>query len=407
MNASRSARHPNASHALSTRLSWLTAATLLGVAAWMLHEARPTISPRPLVLTPMVGGLDDCLQGKPSSTDTPLPAGCSGPDGSASALIEATLTHLGAPSSPAIELGYTLKAPLLDFLRPDGNGWSVDTAAIKRLANTLAQEKRPAVLYLFSNHFQTGAAIEKELAGQAENRAFSQKGPLPIDTYYGQPLYPWSIARTDNTLTQRRIQVIRALSNEICALPEDTRSRLIGITVLGETHQMFPHFESGMGFSSPYEISDYSPASIEGFRTFLRQRFGTLALLNQNIGSDFKDWSEVQPPSRDIRSRPLQGYWQHLDAYAHGVLPLSGWVAPEPGQPVGQGQVRVYLNGRLLNRAPIALDRQDVLAALPGLGSANVGWRSNLDFSGLPHGIYQLDFYLDRLGWPLRHLCRR
>ncbi|MBV8620758.1 MAG: hypothetical protein JOY84_17970 [Curvibacter sp.] len=388
-------------------LSSLLALALVATAGTLAWKAQPWVRPSPLVLAPMIGGLDACLQGHALEGQAPPPADCTGPQGSASALIEATLQGLGNAPSPQLALGYTLKVPLLDFLRPDGDGWQVDTAAVQRVANTLAQENRPAVLYLFSNHFSSGAAIEARLAGDPDNLAQTQKGPLPVDTYYGHPLYPWSVARTDNELTRRRVQVIQALADQICRLPAEARSRLMGITVLGETHQLFPTFESGMGFTNNYLISDYSPRSIEGFRQFLVGQFGTLEQLNAALGSHFHQWSEVQPPRSDIRSTPLQNYWQHLDAYAHGVLPVSGWVAPESGAPFGQGQVLVYLDGHLQSRASIGLGRQDVLSALPQLRTADVGWRSDLDFSQWPRGIHQLDFYLQRTAHPLRHLGSR
>ena len=39
--------------------------------------------------------------------------------------------------------------------------------------------------------------------------------------------------------------------------------------MLGELHHLFPNFQAGMGFGDKYLVSDYSPASVEGFRAFL------------------------------------------------------------------------------------------------------------------------------------------
>jgi hypothetical protein len=97
-------------------------------------------------------------------------------------------------------MGYTLKAPLLDFLRADGTDWKVDADAVQRLANTIRDVHKPVVLYLFSTHFESGAPAEQALASDPTNLAYSPKGPLPVDSYYGTQIYPWSVARTDNDI---------------------------------------------------------------------------------------------------------------------------------------------------------------------------------------------------------------
>lgn len=357
-----------------------------------------------LVLAPMIGGLDKCLQNTPGA---PLPAGCEGSEGSAARLVEATLARLGEVQSPNLEMGYTLKAPLLDFLRPVGEDWHVDTDAVRRLANTIRDVSKPVVLYLFATHFESGSPIEPELAVNPANLAHSAKGPLPVDSYYGSRIFPWTVASTNNDITRRRQQVIEAISDAICRLPNDAQDRILGITLLGEVHQMFPKFQSGMGFTDAYEVSDYSPASRQGFRDYLARKFGDIGKLNTQLGSRFANWEGVDPPSLDIRKEPLQNYWQHIDSFAQGTLPIAGWIAPTTATRAGQDMVRIYLNGRMLGRTPVGLGRQDVLEAAPELGTADLGWRQDLDFSKLPPGIHQLDMYLERDSVPLLHLGTR
>lgn len=171
-------------------LSSLLALALVATAGTLAWKAQPWVRPSPLVLAPMIGGLDACLQGHALEGQAPPPADCTGPQGSAAALIEATLQGLGNAPSPQLALGYTLKVPLLDFLRPDGDGWQVDTAAVQRVANTLAQENRPAVLYLFSNHFSSGAAIEARLAGDPDNLAQTRKARCPSTPTTATPCTP-------------------------------------------------------------------------------------------------------------------------------------------------------------------------------------------------------------------------
>ena len=396
-------KHPRFAPHLPFALTLGVLAFLLALWTWCLWPLLTPASQR-LTLAPMIGGLDHCLQNTPNTT---IPAHCLGPTGSAAPLVQATLQRLGESRSPDLALGYTLKAPLLDFLRQQEGLWVVDAAAVQRLVNTIAEIDRPTVLYLFSTHFATGAPAEAQLARDSNNLAHSPLGPLPLDSYYGSTIYPWSVARTDNEISQRREQVIAAITQALCQQPQFVQQRIAGITLLGEVHQLFPHFQSGMGFAEGYAITDYSPTSIAGFRTFLADRFGTIERLNQLLGSDFSSWHAVLPPDRDIRRTPLQHYWQHIDAFAHGSLPVSGWVAPDAGRPADPDKVLVYLDGILQARTPVGLGRQDVAQAKPELGTADLGWRYDLDFTKLAPGIHQIDLFLERTQTPLKHLGTR
>ncbi|MDL2338282.1 MAG: hypothetical protein QFE16_10610, partial [Pseudomonadota bacterium] len=155
-----------------------------------------------------------------------------------------------------------------------------------------------------------------------------------------------------------------------------------------------PDFQGGMGFQEKYLVSDYSRVSIEGFRSFLVARFVTVGALNTALGSDYPAFAAVEPPSKDIRSQPLTRYTEHIDSYAHGSLPISGWLHG-PTQPQSGRWIRVYRNGDFLARVPVNLSRQDVHEAHPEFGTADVGWRFDLNFSALPPGVHRLDVILD------------
>lgn len=367
-------------------------ALLALVAVYVLNVA-PHLPSNRLLLAPMVGGLSPCLHGEPAPTflaHDPAFARCQGPQGSAAPLLEATLAALDpvTEAHQPFDLGYTLYAPLLKFLVPRGDTWQVDDVAIARLVNTIAQQPRRLVLYLFSTHFSSGAAIEPVLAADPRNMAVLPTGVMHEDKYYGMPLYPWSIARLDNGITARRIQVIEAISRALCAQPQAVRDRLAGITLLGETHHHFPSFEGGMGFDGAYVVSDYSDASVAGFQADLARRFGNVQAMNRALGgAPFTRFADVQPPAKDIRKDRLQHFWEHLDGFAAGRLPISGWLAPNPQL---TGWVRIYLNGALLARVNASLGRQDVLFHKPELGTADVGWRYDLDYRHLPYGVYQV-----------------
>ncbi len=96
----------------------------------------------------MLGVLDSCIL-LPDTTATELGQRCTRTGGSASALIEATLTPLEPlPShTPApYRLGYTLQAPLLQLFRPQGNDWVIDQTRVARLVQTVQDNPRPVVL---------------------------------------------------------------------------------------------------------------------------------------------------------------------------------------------------------------------------------------------------------------------
>jgi len=333
---------------------------------------------------------------------------CTGADSTASHLVESTLGHLQpiASNSSSWQLGYTLKVPLLAMLQQANDGWAVNQQALNTIVRTIRDSARPVVLYLFSTHFGVEAPIEVALYRDPDNLAQTPKGPLPVDTYYGQPIYPWSVARTDNAITHYREEVIRALIQGLCKLPDDKRSQIKGITLLGEVHQLFPNFQTGMGFDGAYLVSDYSGVSVTGFRQFLQERYDHIGALNQHIGSDYRSFDVIEPPHKDIRREPLKRFQEHLDPYASGVIPVSGWVHA-PGSLEDVQSVQVFLDGRFIGKTPIGLSRQDVLAAHPEFGSANLGWRYDLDYKTLPTGIHRIDLALAQTGEPLRLLGTR
>ena len=377
-------------------------AALLGLSLWLWQGGQ-----RPLLLAPAIGELGDCLDLAPPPA--PLEPACTGARGSAAARIESALQALGPRRSADghFELGYTLVVPLLNLFKPLGEGWALDAQALRRMVNTVQDVDRPVVLYLFSTHFSEGAPIEPVLAQDPANLAHTPQGPLPVDQFMGWPLYPWSIARTDNPLTQRREQAALAVAEAFCALPAPARQRIVGINLLGEVHHLYPDFEAGMGQGRPYVLTDYSEASRQGFRAYLRQRFGSVAALNAFLGSGFASFDQLEPPARDIRRERLDHYWQHLDDAAAGTLAVGGWVH-DAALPAGATPwVRVYLDGQPVGRVAAHFVRQDVAQALPALGTARVGWRHDLRLADVPPGRHRIDIALEGEGARLRLLGTR
>lgn len=355
--------------------------------------------------------LTQCLLARPGSASNDQPdwlAKCVGPSASSAHLVESTLRQLqpAAHDSEAWQLGYTLQVPLLALLQADQSTWRINQNAVSNIVQTVRDNPRPLVLYLFSNHFSTNAPIEPVLARNPDNIAYTPHGPLPIDSYYGQPIYPWSVARTDNPVTQYRVEVIQNLLQGLCDLPNPVRSRIKGITLLGEVHQLFPNFEFGMGFDGPYQVSDYSATSVMGFRQYLRGQYANLQALNQQLGSDYASFEDIVPPAKNIRREPLHRYQEHIDSFAAGQIPITGWVHA-PATPRAAQVVQIYLDGKHVADAPVHLSRQDVRAAHPEFNTADLGWRHDLDYSQLPVGIHRIDLALFQPGQSLVNLGSR
>lgn len=335
--------------------------------------------------------------------------GCNRPGGSAAQLMESTLSSLGPRISPdrRFELGYTLQFPLLRLFKQEAGAWVIDRPVIERMVRTLHDDDRPAIVYLFSTHFGLGAPIEPGLAADPGNLAVTAAGPMSIDKFYEHDIYPWTFATTDNELTRRREQAAKAVVDEICRLPQRDRDKIRGVTLLGELHHLFPNFQGGMGFQEQYLVSDYSRASIEGFRTFLAGRFGTVAAMNKEIGADYPSFAAVDPPSKDIRTQPLSRYTEHIDSYAHGTLPISGWLYASKSQQHETLWVRIYRNGEFVDRVRVNMSRQDVFEAHPEFSTADVGWRFDLDYTRLEPGVHRLDAILEGHGERWVHLGTR
>lgn len=388
---------------------------------------------RPLLLAPMLGVLDTCVLLPASPTSTTSTAAhalaaassseivqrCTGPHGSAAALVESTLAPLEPPPSatpPAYRLGYTLQASLLQMFKPQGDDWVIDHERIGRLVRTVQENTRPVILYLFSTHFPIDAPLESVLARDTNNLLHTPDGPLPIDRYFGFPTYPWSFVRTDNSITTRRVHAMQALLEGLCTLPAADRAKIEGISLLGELHHLFPNFESGMGWSPPsaYKVTDYSPTSIADFQQYVAQRFGSIASLNRALGSRYARFTDIQPPARDIRTAAHIPLSEHLDSFAHGRVPLSGWVFV-PGTShtshISPPWVHVYRNGRWEAKTTAHMRRDDIPAAHPTVQEPDTGWRIDLDFRHWAQGTHRLDVFVQTASGHLmpigtRHVVR-
>ncbi|MBU1354337.1 MAG: hypothetical protein KKB95_20945 [Gammaproteobacteria bacterium] len=393
----------------ATTLAALVAGGAVLIAGWWgakllaTHTPAQFRTPDGMLLAPMVSVVDPCILLPTQSTRSgdaradSLTHSCTGPEGSAAQLVESTLTTLQpvAARQSAALLGYTLPAPLLQLFRREGRDWVIDAERVQRIVRTIRDTNRPVILYLFSTHFSTDAPLEIELAKDPSNLAQTRDGPMPQSRYYDSAINNWTFADTQTNITARRTQAVQALLTELCRLPDHDLVKIKGVSLLGELHHLFPDFEAGMGFDLPYRTTDYSPTSVKGFRDFLKGEFRRIEHLNRVLASDYRSFDDVQPPSRDIRSEPLQRYTEHIDSFAHGTLPVSGWAFVDSHKGSAPAWVHVYLNGTFVQKTLADKGRQDVLLAKPEFGSANTGWRLDLDFRRLQPGLHRIDVFLE------------
>lgn len=346
----------------------------------------------PLVIAPLVEGAQFC-QSAAQAQVHPAEAEqyCRNLDESTSARLQMLLSEIdgGAPAKGDYVLGHTHTIPLFRMLRPEGDEWVVDTDRLRYSLRPVVELDRPVVLYLFANHFGVDVfegSFEHVMMAREENLMRFPDGTIARDNYFTSHVIPWTISDLNAPVNRYRDLALKAVVDELCALPDEARGRIVAVNLLGEIHDLFPNFQSGMGFDVPMVTTDYSSPAVAAFRQYLRDKYGDIATLNRYVGAAYADFDAVQPPHKDIRTQRLSHFTEHLDAYAHGSFPVTGWAAAPRADVV----VDVYLNGALVATGLANQNRQDVLEAKPELGTANVGFRFDVPFNHLPPGVHKV-----------------
>lgn len=372
------------------------------LAAALALACAPALSTAsPMVIAPLIEGAHYCLSAVEAGMD-PAAAErhCREQDESPSARLEQLLAQFSPAQAHAAGpyvMGYTHALPLLKYLRRQGDGWVVDSDSLQYAMRPIAEVERPVVLYLFANHFGVDYAedsFETLAAAHEPNLMRFADGRIAQDSYFNSRVTPWSISDLQAPINQERGKVLQAVIEALCALPPEAQERIVALNLLGEVHHLFPNFHDGMGFEAPMVTTDYSEPSVQGFRRYLQARFTSIGALNRQVGSSFRSFADIEPPSKDMFKEPLKSFTEHLDVYAHGRFPVLGWVAA-PELPV---HIDVYLNGALAASGPANQNRQDVLDAKPELGTANVGFRFDIPYGQLPPGIHSLSIRASSAG---------
>ncbi|MDP2000881.1 MAG: hypothetical protein Q8K22_15000 [Rhodoferax sp.] len=349
------------------------------VLASALVRALPAAPVAPFVIAPMFEGVGYCAAGAGSPNLTAAYAACVRAKNPSGPLLQAALDRLEPGGATGkVQVGYTVGVNLL------GYSPSELSAHLNQLRELIETTRRPMVLHLMGNQFASPSS-QRTLA-PSSYAAFSDQS-IPKEQYFVTSIQAWTLA-TDPGLEVNRLRfgALQQVGRWYAALPLRVKDRVVGITLAGELHHFFPDFANGMGRYEDIKVTDYSPGSVLAFQAWLRSRFASLGAFNQQMGTVFSRFDVISPPARNIRGGKLDAFSQHFDAYAHGLLPIEGWLTELPPN----HKIHIYLNGKVVGEAEYGLSRQDVYEALAEVTDARVGFRYWLDFSRLPRGIHTI-----------------
>jgi hypothetical protein len=282
-----------------------------------------------------------------------------------------------------VQVGYTVGVNLLvdaqaNAFKPSGF-----------FSRALKDIDRPLVIYLFANHFaatSASPAIPQNALAQFAN------GKAPDEKYFGSSIEPLTLqAHPLLPINQQRRAMLNKVGAWYKALPPHHKKKILGFTLAGELHHFYDNFSQGMGRFDDIRVTDYSPSRVAAFQDWLKRKYQSVEAFNQAMGTWVEFFHMVQPPSKDLRKESVQHITEHFDSYAHGQLPIEGWL----NNLQAQAGIKVYVNGKYLGDAEYGLNRQDVYEALPEAKRAGIGFRYVLDFSQLPRGKYAVQIILE------------
>lgn len=366
---------------------------LVAIAFFSANAQTPSQAPPrpPLLIAPTVEGMLLCDEAVAQPTVRSMDeasAFCRQRKLDGSAAVSRLLDRLepGGPKG-AVQVGYTATLQLLALYRATSKGWEIDPARVDEFLGVIRKVQRPVVIYFSADHFDSMGPITEELRKDPRNFMQLRDGkPLELG-YFGYRIMPYTLS-TDSALAvnRYRLDALNYVAKRIKALPQAVQSRIIAYTLAGELHHLFPDFENGMGAYQDILVTDYSPASVAGFRHWLRAKYQTVAQFNARTGLAYASFDKVPAPSRNIRKERLANFGEHYDAFADGTLPIAGWLW-DPDQTIQQ--LDLFVNGKLIGAVPYGLNRLDVYRAEASITSPNTGFRYDLDYSAMPAGRHR------------------
>ena len=382
----------------SGQYPWLGALLTLALLAptWGAHAQAPSRLPErnTFYLTPTIEGIYSCDEGLANPALLGIDqvnAFCAERMLDGSAGITRLLDELepGGPKGQ-VQVGYLATLQLMALYKRAGAGWEIDEKKVDLFLQVLTRVKRPVVVYLLADHFDTQGPLAKDLIKDPASLMLLSDGKPALSNYFGYLVAPYTMQTDERIAVNRyRFAALRHVAARLKKLPKDVRDRIVGISLAGELHHMFPDFESGTGRYENIQVTDYSAASIAGFRKWLATRYGSLQKFNASRGYTYSSFDEVAAPGKDVRGdlrkRTKPMFADHYDAYADGLLPVAGWLW-DPQQRIAE--LELHVDGKLAGKVERGFNRLDVYRAAADVTSPNVGYRIDFDYSALPAGAH-------------------
>ena len=352
--------------------------------------ASEAVQPRRMVLSPHVEGLDVCDVAQADTqlnTMAKVRRVCQGLGAtSAQTLMKALDALEPGGAQGQVQVGYTLTVPLLGMFRPEAGDWVIDEAKLQPMLDLIEEVDRPVVIYLSSSHFDTIGPLPEALRQDPRNFMQYADGSVPQLGYFGFPIAAYTLLTDpDIPVNRYRFKALHDLAARFKGLSEAARSRIVGYSLGGELHQMYPDFENGAGQFSKVQVTDYSPKSIAAFREWLSDKWGNARKLSAATGMSFDGFDSIDAPRGSLKDGTAKRWREHYDAYAAGYVPIAGWLH-DPKERVEA--LRLYVNGKPKGEVQRGYNRLDVYRAKEEVQTPNVGYRYDLDVSDLAPGKY-------------------
>ena len=367
------------------KLFFLTLAVSLPISSW---AQTPLPERSTFYIAPVIEGLAICLAAQRSEQvrkEVSTNSYCGKYKFDSPAMLSHILNDLEAGGATGkVQVGYTATIPLLGLYEKKGTNWVINTTKLDDYLAFIAKIDRPVVIYLAANHFDTQGPLSAELAKDKRNLTLLSNGTAPATSYFGYAVTPFTLLTDDTIPVNRyRFEALKHVAQKVAKLPASVQKRIIAVTLAGELHHMFNDFENGMGVFEKAGVTDYSPASAAQFKSWLSKKYTTVEAFNKATGFTFANFDAVPLPGKNIRTDKLTSFAEHYDGFAHGVLPVSGWLWDAQGQVT---KLELYVDGDRVADIPRSLNRLDVYRAVEEIKTPNVGFRYDYAFDKLPVG---------------------
>lgn len=310
------------------------------------------------------------------------------------AMLQGFLSTLnGNGPATGVELGYMLSINVYDLFSKDSE-WLFDPDKFQFFIDFIRDVGRPVVINLRANHFVGEGELARELAADESSLARTNDGSAIREMYFSNFTFAPVFSLDERIpLNQFRFDGFRKATAMLARFDREYPGILRAVTLAGELHHFVGNLEdsNAAGRFAGVQITDYSDASIRDFAAWLRGRYASVDELNEVFGTPFASWVDVTPPRIDLTGQGGEPLWMHMDSYCAGLVPIFGWADLGDAD-----RIEVFLDGERLGATRYHLSRMDVYDALPHLTRSDVGFRYDLDYSNLSHGLHTIHLVLQR-----------